>query len=71
MAAYAQSTLLERRVVCLSLLRSMVGFCGALAVFYLLLSAPPLPTPFPLLTQCDGRLDVSVWGLMAGLWGLL
>ena len=65
--------LLEQHVVCLSVLRSMMGFffCGALAVFYLLLSVPPLLTPFPLLTQCDGSLDVSVWGLMAGLRGLL
>ena len=26
---------------------------------------------FPLLSQCEGCPDVPVWGLMAGLWGLL
>ena len=33
----------------------------------------PLSTPpfFPLLSQCDGCPDVSTWGLISGLWGLL
>lgn len=41
--------------------------CGPSA-FY---SGPSFPTLFFLvLTQCDGCLDDTVWGLMAGLWGL-
>ena len=41
--------------------------CGPSA-FY---SGPSFPTLFFfVLTQCDGCLDDTVWGLMAGLWGL-
>ena len=47
-------------------------FFSALVLF--LFSCFPLPPFFfffPLLPQCDLCQDVPVWGLIAGLWGLL
>ena len=46
-----------------------------MVVLFLYFCFPPTTPPFlallPLLSQCDGCPDVPVWGLMAGLWGLL
>ena len=67
--AHAQSTSLELRAVCLSVQCSVADFLWS---FDSVLSSPfcPFPPypPFPLLTQHDGCLDVSGWGLLVKLW---
>ena len=51
------------------------GCFSALVLFLFFCLPPSTPPPFyfifPLLSQCDGCPYVPVWGLMAGLWGLL
>ena len=46
-------------------------FSGSAFLFFCFPPPPPRFFPFPLLSQCDGCPDVPVWGLMAGLQGLL
>ena len=47
-----------------------VWFTVYVVIFLFILALPSQPPFFLLLTQCDGCLDDTVWGLMAGLWGL-
>ena len=49
--------------------------CFSALLLFLFFCFPPTNLPFfslfPLLSQCDGCVDVPVWGLMTGLRGLL
>lgn len=47
-----------------------VWFKVYVVILLFVLALPSQPFSFPLLTQCDGCLDDTVWRLMAGLWGL-
>lgn len=47
-----------------------VWFTVYVVIFLFILALPSQPLFFLLLTQFDGCLDDTEWGLMAGLWGL-
>ena len=66
-SGHVSATLAE----CCALFLHLRVFWFFISEILIFLLPPPLLPFFPLLMQCDGCLDVSVWGLMAGLWGLL
>ena len=47
-----------------------VSFTVYVVLVLVILALPSKPFSVMLLTQCDGCLDDTGWGLMAGLWGL-